>query len=454
MTTALSPRGSAIFLALWLGLLLTELQLFFVFDWNHGLARAALLCAVTVTVVVLHGMKDRLVLPAANSRLRCLVWALISAAATFHLGLGLNSARRTASTGDIPLDQGQNNYNAIQLLRSHSNPYSTSAMLDLVEFDNSVEQIRHHPECGSVSGFQAASIHDSWGRFEPVVLTNTLREIQSQIVCPEFRLRFESLGMKYGPVLIAGYVPFVLTFGKAGVFVAHTVYFALLLLFVTQLMRRPGRFDFWGATVAFTILLVPIHLRHNTLANSASDLLPTLVALSAVAIATAKPRCAAALLGMSVGAKMLPGAAFAPLAVIGGWRSMAWFVVASAATYLPFLIWEPRGIWNNIVLFNLIRDADSTSWRYYVPQAAQLPFLAMLLVVFCALWFWTLRRRSEGSDRWLGCVLSIIVVLLVGKAFHNNYLVWLIPTLAIYASTCVIGMRRAADDWAPGPRSG
>jgi uncharacterized membrane protein len=101
-------------------------------------------------------------------------------------------------------------------------------------------------------------------------------------------------------------------------------------------------------------------------------------------------------LGLSIAAKPLPGVAFLPCCLPSTPRERVHFAAGFAAGLLPiipFALWSPTGLLNNIVLFNMVRPADGTSWLYYAPPA-----------LGCSRgsrspWSFSARQRGSGARR-------------------------------------------------------
>jgi len=124
--------------------------------------------------------------------------------------------------------------------------------------------------------------------------------------------------------------------------------------------------------------------------------------------------------------------------------------------YLPFALWDPRGLINNVVLYSLTRDTDSTALAHYLPTWGR---FALIAVVGCALlWVWR-RTQREGwnalaTTRFI--FISHLGVLIASGYLHNNYMTWLSPVIAIYTFQITVAARATPGqtrepgaDWAP-----
>ena len=183
--------------------------------------------------------------------------------------------------------------------------------------------------------------------------------------------------------------------------------------------------------------------------------------LSVLLLVTGRAVGAGVAVGVGVLVKVSPGMLVlaAPLAL--GWRGAVRFglaaVVAVALLLSPFLLTRPdlldglvgslltRPPWETLPALALriyvpgilvpIEDryTAATAWQPTGAWAwiALIPQLAMLLVALWAAWWLT---RVGRSDPWRVCLLSALCIssfLLGGKGFSPQFVVWLLPWLAI-----------------------
>jgi hypothetical protein len=194
--------------------------------------------------------------------------------------------------------------------------------------------------------------------------------------------------------------------------------------------------------IPFAVLFISPHLRHNGLLFSASDLIP--IALAMVAMDLLEHRrfeWGAFVLGLSAVAKLLPAVVFAPLLLAGGsLRPVTVFLAVILICFLPFVLWDATGVWNNIVLFNLVRPTDSTSLMHYLAPGVGFLVTFAAASLLLGLLVFLKRRHWPLLGQWHYLAVGLILTCLCGKVFHNNYLVWLLPVLGTYALALICGL--------------
>ena len=406
-------------------------ELFRFVDWGQGVLRSFMLVPLGVLIFWLCRAGSRLTLSGeVAKRARFAITTVAVFAACFCLMTVTESIRRTTAGGEILLDQGQNSYRALRLLEQGINPYGRQTMLDPVEYASVQNRIRQSSPClvSPVGDYRAELFH-YWQTLDVKRATEKVfLVIKNDPACEKWTIPAQSLGYKYGPVLLASYWPFVKIWDKAGIYVNHLI---VLSLFVSCLLifsyrrydRKAGIF-----LLPVIMLLVPSPVRQNVLYLSASDLLPTASAVLAALFFLEKRFTAGAIfLALSIGAKPLPGLLYLPL--MSGARPRDWVLLAGIGLvfYAPVFMWDFQGAMNNLVLFNILRSTDSTALLHYLPSALQTlwPLVALGGIIALAV---------RGHNRkWLpGATFEYLIgahllLFASGKIFHNNYLVWILP---------------------------
>jgi hypothetical protein len=94
---------------------------------------------------------------------------------------------------------------------------------------------------------------------------------------------------------------------------------------------------------------------------------------------------------------------------------------------VPFALWAPAAFLDNIVLFNLVRPADSTSWLFAFPgmrPVAAAAMAALYLAALAAAWLHPLATLAGRSGL---AVALILASLIAAPAVHHNYQLWWLP---------------------------
>ncbi|HZL58473.1 MAG TPA: hypothetical protein VFC38_02115 [Stellaceae bacterium] len=234
-------------------------------------------------------------------------------------------------------------------------------------------------------------------------------------------------GYKYLPVMAAVYWPLGHAFGERGVPVTNLV----LEFAVVALLWRLGGTT--GALAAALYLSLPI-VAQQLFAKGSTDLAAVVPLLLGLLLVNRNGFAAGLCVGLSIAAKLFPGALFLPVLLPEGGaarRRYALGVAIGLLPILPFAVAAPRALLDNIVLFNAIRPPDSTSWLFFAPPLAATAARAALAGLFLAAAILAWRRPLELPARAALGALLIIAALLAGPAAHHNYMLWWLPFFAL-----------------------
>jgi hypothetical protein len=152
-------------------------------------------------------------------------------------------------------------------------------------------------------------------------------------------------------------------------------------------------------------------------------------------------------------AKLLPGALLLPCGFPAAGRARLHFAAGVALGLLPalpFLLWSPGAFIGNIVLFNLWRPADSTSWLFDAPPpvviSAHTAAGAALIAV--ALYVW--RRPPSLARRAALSAMLMLLALLTGPSAHHNYQLWWLPLVSALLGAALMPPPAAEEPAGPG----
>jgi len=260
-------------------------------------------------------------------------------------------------------------------------------------------------------------------------------------------------GYHYGPLMLLAYAPAVF---EARAFKALSVLYALLsAVLLCLLVRDPGKSRLHNAASASTVLalfLLPERLWFEILGAGVNDIFPVaLVLASLLMLRRRRYFWMAVFAGLSFSAKFSP-AAFLILHFLRGrhdrgeMRAVVQGLAIGLAPLVPFLIWNARGLLNNVFVLRLVLDFDSTSLYSVVPAWLHLAFpAALLLSVVWVLW----RGRSSPlayEDVLVSFSLLLIVAEVTYKEVHANHLIWFYPLFALILSSGRRGLLRFGPD--------
>ncbi|HEY3917118.1 MAG TPA: glycosyltransferase family 87 protein [Stellaceae bacterium] len=241
-------------------------------------------------------------------------------------------------------------------------------------------------------------------------------------------------GYKYMPVMITTYLPLGATLGQRGVLITNLV----LLLACLWLMKRIA-----CARLAPLLLAMLPLVAEQIFAKGATDLAAVLPLLGALALVERNSFWGGVCTGLSIATKLLPGVALLPALIPAERRGLyAAGVATGLLPILPFLVAGPQAFIGNIVLFNLARSADDTSWLHGMPAGVagevHVAFAAAALAVAVAVW----RRPPPLAGRAALAAMLGIGAILAGPGAHHNYQLWWLPFYAILLSLALAPGRR------------
>ena len=251
-------------------------------------------------------------------------------------------------------------------------------------------------------------------------------------------------GYKYLPMMIVLYAPLSLALGIRGIIVTNIVLQALAAVLARSIAQFiAGRFA--GLAAAVLYLSLPF-VAHQVFTRGVTDLAPVVLLLAALRFADERPGWAGFMVGLSMATKLIPGIVMLPCALPahGERRRYALGVLAGLLPIVPFAATAPDAFVDNVVLFNLVRPIDDTSWLFGLAPpaiaAARAAALALLAAIAVRIW----RRAPRLDERCVLAALAILAVFAMGPGMHHNYYLWFLPLLAILAASAAVGAGTAA----------
>lgn len=255
-------------------------------------------------------------------------------------------------------------------------------------------------------------------------------------------------GYKYLPLMILFYLPFVVPFGSMAVLWANALLVAGLCAAVWALSR--GNTDAAGhgdnRLVAIAVLLATPELSETSLAMGYNDVPGTLLVLAAFIVRGRSALLAGLLVGCSLSFKLMPGLVAATILFPPDrWKPYVTGMVFGLLPTALFLTWDAEALVRNVLVFNLVRSPDPTSWRLLVPswigRAASLGALSVWLAgsVWLALRSWrgkavAVLDHEVPDARLILFVIASLLLIMTGLTAHDDYMIWWMPAvIAIFA---------------------
>jgi hypothetical protein len=244
-------------------------------------------------------------------------------------------------------------------------------------------------------------------------------------------------GYKYGPAMALLYFPLSSVLELQGILITNFVLQLLVAGLVAALATRiagptAGLFAF---LLYMSIPFVPGELFQQGI----TDLAAVAPLLAACLIVDRWPLITGLLVGLSISIKPLPGSLFVILCLPA--KGRAQYLLGLAVGLLPLALataFAPSAVFSNLVVFNMIRPPDSTSWLETVPKEigllARFVFGGVMLAALALIW----RRPPELFARLSICVVCSVFLLLSSSICHRNYLLWWLPLLAVLLASAAL----------------
>ncbi len=439
------PAGQYACLAALLLALDLVLELFQFVDWDHGLAKVALLAALGLGFAVLKFFPLRFRDGTeTGTRLTRIMPTLVLVLGVIAAGIAIGVLYRTAATGQINLDQGQNLYRADLGLLRGENPYGRGALLDIEAYR---VRMPERIAAGIAPALAPAQIEPTletyWRTFDPELRSQLLPlPLKGNDAAEE---EYSILGYKYGPVIVLLTLPFAAMLGPIAAPLGTMLALGVTFLTVWNLLRGNGA-SRAVATLAVASLLLNIQLITNFVIFTASDIWPLMFGFLGLLSTRQGHRIwPAVLVGLAMGCKIFPGILFLPILIIRpSWRALAALCATGAVIAGPWLLLDAHGFLLNMLWWGARMQPDSTSWVYFAPGPIIAPIKILLACGALMLAAQAARDFRRGEYPYWTMALLAICVIPLGSAFHNNYLSWF-SLWAVLAATQWAGLSGKSD---------
>ena len=238
-------------------------------------------------------------------------------------------------------------------------------------------------------------------------------------------------GYKYLPLTLAAYLPLGAPLAERGIVLTNLLLHLATIWLIYRLATGMAGAAAGGvaALLYLALPLVPFQL----FAKGVTDPVAVVPLLAALLLVERSALLAGLCVGLSLSAKLLPGALLLPCCLPAAPRARLAYAAGvglGLLPVLPFLAWGPAALFDNIVVFNLVRPADSTSWLFAAPPLAATLAHAALALFYLGAWAAIWRRPPGPAGRSGLAAMLILAAILAGPAAHHNYQLWWLPLLA------------------------
>jgi uncharacterized membrane protein len=172
----------------------------------------------------------------------------------------------------------------------------------------------------------------------------------------------------------------------------------------------------------------------QVLSKVSTDLVAVVPLLLALLCWERRPGISGLLVGLSIAAKLTPGALFVPCLLPSTPRARWRYGLGLACGLLPILPYAaaaPAAFVDNIVLFNALRPSDESSWLMGMPAAVSWAAHGTLVLLMLAMAVGVWRRAPALFVRCGLSTILMLAALLLGPSPHQNYHLWWLPLYSV-----------------------
>ncbi len=424
-------RNGFLLLLLWLCVHIVLFEYFVWLDWEAGIERGVGLVCLALYSGLIFKNREKIrsgltCMPAKHWQRVCVTLA-VALLVVWTFGTGVQSWMKAAHDDFIPGDMGRSTFQSFRALQTGQSPYGQRVLVDFEPLLQMKKLNEEKPFCFQGEGVRTYSaLARYWQTLDARLFDNMVPKVSDDDRCEVERRMLASLGLKYGPAMLTMYVPFIWMWGKGGIFAANLFY--LILFGLLAFFRGPqiGRANFWVAACCMLMVLAPSHIRNQGLIASANDLLPLGWAMMGYFLLNKKQTWlfGAFCLSLSFSAKFLPGLFFIPFLLRTNLKTILVFTGLVFIWFAPFWFWDAQGLWNNLVMFMLHRPSDSTALAHYLSPTMVTIIQALTGAGLVGFALKTSLQHKDPHIDWLFVLLGMCALLLAGKIFHNNYMLW------------------------------
>jgi hypothetical protein len=266
-------------------------------------------------------------------------------------------------------------------------------------------------------------------RFPPL---NPYSEVIDSYCVPWRGVEHCFTGLKYPPVQLFTYAPWVSLFGLKGIYLLHApIYFALAAL-IFRYLKKTSNFHAYLGVILFLATDSLFVLAFN---NGTNDLLPTyLLTYSLISLRSKNKSQSGIALGLSLAAKQLPAGFLIPAFLFQKAIRPVWIATALTLTLCSvFIFWNPSAFLDNVFWFNLVRPARNSSFLADLPSVFQNAVTLIGLGLY--LYGCKLGRNEKNwniNTSFQLPALGLFILLITAKMSPFHYFMWLTPVMILW----------------------
>jgi hypothetical protein len=251
-------------------------------------------------------------------------------------------------------------------------------------------------------------------------------------------------GFKYLPIMTLIYAPLGLLLDYRGIQVTNLILNLVIAFLIFDIVKEHTKSNFY-ARLSVVVYLSPFLIFSLLYAKGVTDQAPVLLMLLAFKLREKFSFLSGLALGLSISSKLLPGLILIPILFNGELRSR--YILGGILGLVPIFIAaliSPLAIYNNIILFNLMRPIPESSWVLLFSDSGLIVIKLILISSLTLIYVSGLLKNFDLGTRFVHSTLVIILSILLSADTPQNYNLWWIPLL-ICGSTLVVYRRRLSN---------
>lgn len=244
--------------------------------------------------------------------------------------------------------------------------------------------------------------------------------------------------LKYPPLGLFFYAPFVALFAEKGIYVANAFLYFFSGFLIYRGLLLFSRFHAYLGLIFFLASDFYFRLAMN---RGTNDFLPALLMLlGLMALTEKRPNQSGVLLGFSLLAKQFPVGLLLMICLL---QKQFRIVLIAGLVFvigvMPFALWDFKGLIDNMIIFNIVRPVRGSSILEHFPHIIQtlVPLLGLLVVAVMAILGNRFKNLQLGAN-WFFPVVAFFIFLLTSKMTPYHYFVWILPFYIFYLITPIV----------------
>lgn len=245
------------------------------------------------------------------------------------------------------------------------------------------------------------------------------------------------VGYKYLPVTLGVYaLPAMLTHHAGqGVVTANLVLSVLTAMVLVWVVGKEVSLD--AGLLCAALYFMSEIVSTELVVHGNNDIIPMLLIMLALGNGERRLFCGV-LLGLSISSKSLPGLLWIPILLVPkGNKRYWWGILMGLVPCLPFLVWGPGEMFDNVVTYVVTKPWHFSAPLYGMPGWVRTGAEVVVAGVWIGAGLFALRHELDVIRR---CAIAGVMTLmfeLASPTVHQNYFVWWYVPLCVVTAAFV-----------------